>query len=138
MTFEPGRVEMKEGDLQDKAFRQWLVEGTDFAFVNNFGSQLPASFSGARDGSPSLDGHVAALFSMMKEGAVLVTLSPLIAAIGCLSLSVANKKRRRLGLPESKDASFYEYDRHYIGKQRDIVAWSEGTLQNGRCAEQDG
>jgi hypothetical protein len=128
MTFQPGRVELKTGELQDKKFRRWIVDGTDFAFVNNFGSKtLCGSFSGARDGSPSLDGHVAALFAMMKEGAVLVTLEPLLAALGCLSRSAANKKRRKLGLTESDYASFYEVQKHRIGKQCDVVSWSEGT-----------
>lgn len=129
MEFRPGRVELKTGEMQDKAFRKWLVDETDVAFVNNFGSStLCGSFSGARDGSPSLDEHVAALFAMMKEGAVLVTVAPLLAAMGCLSRSTANKKRRELGLPESDNASFYEYDQHHVGKQCDIVHWSQGTL----------
>lgn len=122
MTFVPGSVELRLGELQNSEHTKFQVEDTDFAFCNNY----DGVFCGERDGGLCLDKNIAALFAMMKEGAVLTTLSPLRSALGCLSRSEANAKRIRAGLETSVNASFYEMQVFNLGKQKDLVSWSQG------------
>ena len=84
-------------------------------------------FSGERDGA-NLDRFVAGLFALMKPGTVLVTLAPLRSTLSCLPLRDQNEYRVEAKLCESKDASFYKLDVLTLGKQRELVSWSEGKL----------
>lgn len=136
MTFEPGKVELKQGELQDPALRDWLLKGTDFVFVNNY----EGTFRHGEGGN--LDMHVAALFAGMKEGSVLVTMEPLMSACGALPLNTANEKRREKKLPESDQASYYKHKKIRIGRQREVVSWSEHSgcdnVLYGYCYERVG
>ena len=67
IKFRPGKVDLRVGELQDRNHRNFLVEGVDAVFVNNFNGV----FSGLREGGEkglNLDRHVAGLFALMKPG----------------------------------------------------------------------
>lgn len=113
-----GKIEFREGCLKDPEHRQFISE-SDVVFVNN-AHEIFGARSVADTGSATLDTHVGSLFGLMKPGARMVTLHPIL----CLgrSLTEENAKRRSLGLQESIDASFFLCEKHSLGI--DAVNWT--------------
>lgn len=71
-----------------------------------------------------LDDYVAALFALLAEGAMLITLHPLNLGP---SLKDANDKRARHNLARSENASFYSYDKVEIGPAGKVARWTKDS-----------
>jgi hypothetical protein len=98
-----GKIDLRQGDFCDKAFRPFITEA-DVILVNN-AFEIFAARSQSRTNGASLDDHIAGIFAQMKPGCRMVTLYPL--PLG-LSLSDANNQKKKLGLPKNENASFFE------------------------------
>ena len=79
--------------------------GATRVLVNNFNEIFGAR--GVKAGEKCLDDRVAAIFAAMKPGGRMLTLEPL-RALGP-SRDEANGLRKRRGLAESDDASYFSY-----------------------------
>jgi Tfp pilus assembly major pilin PilA len=125
---KPGRVFLKKGRLEGRAVRRFLTSPGKITkgFCNNFNGVLGyrASRPGVKD-SYNIDDYVGALFALMEEGSILVTLYPL--QLGP-SRTQVNAVRAQAGLPESANASFYDMEDVVLGQAKDVVSWSaQGT-----------
>lgn len=116
-----------------------MTKNVTAALCNNFGDVFGKRTHTGRIGSGYfLDDYVAANFALMPEGATLVTLSPLVAALKCAPLSEANKRRAtrgHCGHDSCGDmcllASFYETKEVELGIQSECCSWSaEGGCKN--------
>jgi len=118
-TFQPGSVDLRLGNLADAAHRDFLTKGVTHIFFDNW----DGVFSGHR-GSTNWERTVAALFASTQEGTIMMTVSPLRAAMGCLPLTEANRIRTIRKLPTSTSASYYEMTQHQLGRLSDVYSFA--------------
>jgi Histone methylation protein DOT1 len=123
MTFVPGSVTLRQGNLADPQHFNFLTGGVTHIFFDNWNGV----FSGERLGAPNWERYVSALFASTPPGTVMTTVSPLRATLGPLPLSEANTVRTAKGLPASDDASYYELEEHILGGKSDVYSFSEGN-----------
>jgi hypothetical protein len=121
-----GDVHFRHGPLQVPEHRDFLTgDGAGGkitkAFCNNFNGVF-AEKSCKASRKYHLDNYVAGLFALMAPGSILVTLHPLDLGP---SRNDANDQRRRHGLCESRNASFYNEEKVLLGEARRTVSWSE-------------
>ena len=117
------RIVLRHGRLEDPLEREFLIEGVTKAYCNNFNGVF-AERAAKSNQNHFLDDYIAALFAMMAPGSSLVTLHPL--SLGP-SREDANRSRRRIGLTESDNASFYNVTKVLLGKACDTVTWSQNS-----------
>ena len=116
-----GKVTLKHGQLEDDSHREFLTKGVTRAYVNNFNGVF-AERSVRNNCNWFLDDYCAGLFALMVPGAIMVTLHPLNLGI---TQEEANLNRRKHGLEESSNASFFSVDRVLLGKACDTVKWNQ-------------
>lgn len=114
-----GKVDLHEGCLTDPKNRKFIIDA-NVVLVNNAHDIFGTRSSDIIDGTPTLDTHVGSLFASMSPGSRMVTLHPIL----CLGRSVTeeNEIRRKRGLEESIDASFFLYEKQTLEKV--AVTWS--------------
>jgi len=109
-----GNVKFIEGDFSNKCHEEFITQANKI-FVNN-----AEDIFGARcDQQITLDDHLARLFTKMKAGTIMVTLTQL-KSLG-RSVKEENEYRERFGLSQSSHASFFECVKHDIGTN--AVTW---------------
>jgi SAM-dependent methyltransferase len=116
-----GKVHLRHGRLEDPDHQEFLTKNVTRAYVNNFNGVF-AERSSKVTQKWFLDNYVAGLFALMRPGAVLVSLHPLNLGP---TKTEANRTRKKQGLTESEDASFYEVDKILLGKACDTVKWNQ-------------
>jgi hypothetical protein len=116
-----GDVHLVHGRLEDEVHRSFLTEGVTRAYVNNFNGVF-AERSTKLNQKWFLDDYVAALFALMAPAAVMVTLHPV--SLGPTK-SEANQTRKKQGLGENENASFYDVEKVLLGKACDTVKWNQ-------------
>lgn len=116
-----GPVHLRHGRLEDVEHREFLTEGVTRAYVNNFNGVF-AERSCKANQKWFLDDFVAGLFALMSPGSVLVTLHPLNLGP---TREEANATRKKQGLVESGNASFYDVEKILLGKACDTVKWNQ-------------
>lgn len=119
-----GPVRMRHGSLEAQEHRSFLTQDVDFAFCNNFG-QVFGDRSKKGKELHSMDDHLAGLFCLLKPGAVLVTLYPLILGF---SRDEANAVRSLHGLPESDEASFYTEEEYELSG-KGLLSWTNNNFK---------
>ncbi|CAB9508326.1 expressed unknown protein [Seminavis robusta] len=107
MTFTPGSVLFRHGNLQDLEHQEFLSTDLTHIFFDNWNGV----FSGERGNAKNLERYVAAWFAAAPEGTVMCTVSPLRAALGCLPLAEALKIRqqRNLALTTHEEMNLASY-----------------------------
>lgn len=110
---------MRHGSLKGPEHRSFLTQDVDVTFCNNFNEVFGLRCVDKPE-EPSLDMHLAALFASMKPGASFLTLHPLPLP-PCLD--EANMIRKRLGLQESEEASFYNVE-EYNMSGTGLLSWT--------------
>ena len=123
-----GDVKLRHGRLEDPEHQEFLTKGVTRAYVNNFNGVF-AERSTKGNQKWFLDDYCAGLFALMGPGAMMVTLHPL--SLGP-TRSEANDTRRRRGLSESENSSFYEVEKVLLGRACDTVKWNQrsGNTKN--------
>eukprot|EP00526_Cylindrotheca_closterium_P006460 CAMPEP_0113625038 /NCGR_PEP_ID=MMETSP0017_2-20120614/12923_1 /TAXON_ID=2856 /ORGANISM="Cylindrotheca closterium" /LENGTH=607 /DNA_ID=CAMNT_0000535119 /DNA_START=14 /DNA_END=1837 /DNA_ORIENTATION=+ /assembly_acc=CAM_ASM_000147 len=116
-----GDIRLKHGRLEDIEYRDFLTQGVTRAYVNNFNGVF-ADRSSKGNQKWYLDDYVAGLFALMKPGTLMITLHPLNLGP---TREEANDSRKKQGLSESDNASFYEVERILLGKACDTVKWTQ-------------
>ena len=103
--------------------REFILQA-DVALVNNAHDIFGTRSVDKNNGTPTLDTHIGGLFASMKPGSRMLTLHPLL----CLGRSVSeeNEHRRKCGLPESMDASFFVWEKISLGEN--AVSWSHKNV----------
>jgi hypothetical protein len=115
--FIQGAIKLRRGRLEDPVHREFLSKDVTKAYLNNYNGV----FAERSDMLPPfLDAYNAALFAMMKPGAVMVTFHPL--DLGS-PRSEINKHRKLKGLEESDDAGFFEMETIALGRANNSVKW---------------
>ena len=125
--FTPGTITFQHGNLQDPQHREFLTKGVTHIFFDNYNGV----FSGERGLAENLERYVAALFAGAPEGTIMITMSPLRAALGCKPLKEAISSREKLGLPipHATDASFYEVEEFKLGPINDVYSFAAGYTE---------
>ncbi|KAL3908866.1 MAG: hypothetical protein SGILL_008318 [Bacillariaceae sp.] len=116
-----GKVELRLGQLEDPQHKDFLTQGVTKAYVNNFNGVF-AERSTKLGQKYFLDDYVAGLFALLQPGAIMVTFHPISL---CLDLNEANEARRKHGMEDSANASFYEYERVPLGQAYKTVKWKQ-------------
>lgn len=112
-----GKIDLRQGDFCDKAYRSFITEA-DVVLVNN-AFEVFAARSQSRLNGASLDDHIAGIFAQMKPGSRMVTLYPL--PLG-LSLADENNLRKKSAVAKNENASFFECRTENLGVTS--VSWS--------------
>jgi hypothetical protein len=105
-----GQARLRHGRLEEPIHREFLTSdgaGVDLLYCNNFNGVF-SHRSNDKQVTWCLDDYIAGLFTQLKPGAKLVTLSE----IGRLPppLAEANELRLKNGLAPSSNASYYTLD----------------------------
>jgi hypothetical protein len=116
-----GQVILRHGRLENVQHQDFLTDGVTRAYVNNFNGVF-AERSSKGNQKWFLDDYVAGLFALMASGTIMVTLHPLNLGP---TKSEANKSRKKQGLTENENASFYEVEKVLLGKACDTVKWNQ-------------
>ena len=129
----PGVVRLEQGNLRSSDHRDFLTSA-DVIFVNN-AEGIFAARNEDKSNLLSLDSHISYLFALSRPGTVLVTLHPL-TMLG-QPLSKANALRKKRGLPEHPDASFFEYRQEImkIGRREGLSWASERSKVDNKAAD---
>lgn len=125
MKFTPGSISFRHGDLQDYKHRKFLTKDITHIFFDNWNGV----FNGERGNYANLERYVAAWFAASPEGTIMITVSPLRSALGCLPLKEAILARQKLGLPiqQATDASFYEVEEFDLGPVNEVYSFAAGV-----------
>lgn len=116
-----GQVILRHGRLEDEQHQDFLTGGVTRAYVNNFNGVF-ADRSSKGNQKWFLDDYVAGLFALMASGTIMVTLHPLNLGP---TKSEANNSRKKQGLTENENSSFYEVEKVLLGKACDTVKWNQ-------------
>eukprot|EP00980_Cylindrotheca_fusiformis_P020452 scaffold7504_cov97-Cylindrotheca_fusiformis.AAC.5 len=116
-----GQIILTHGRLEDEKHQQFLTKGVTRAYVNNFNGVF-AERSSKGNQKWFLDDYVAGLFALMASGTTMVTLHPLNLGP---TKSEANRSRKKQGMTESENSSFYEVETIKLGKACDTVKWNQ-------------
>ena len=118
-----GKIELRHGKLEDPQHIEFLTKGVTKAYVNNFNGVF-AERTMLKDGQYFLDNYVAGLFALLQPGAVMITFHPL--SLG-MTRTQANESRKRKGLRETDNASFYEKEILRLGPAYKTVKWKDSS-----------
>ena len=110
-----GNVDLRLGTFVGIEHRKFMLMANKI-FVNN----AEGTFSTVISGKRTLDSYLAGLFALARPGTIMVTIDRVLS-LG-RSLSEENEVRRRNGLQESPDASFFECTKKSLGCN--AVSWS--------------
>lgn len=122
-NYAVGRIRMRHGSLAAPEHRNFLTQNVDVAFCNNFNNVFGyRSVPNPED--TTMDMHVAALFCRMRPGSCLITLHPIPLPP---SLDEANQIRKRLGLEESPNASFYNVAEYELSG-KGLLSWTDKSF----------
>ena len=121
VTFPVGEVKLVCFDVRSPVHRELLIKDADFIFCNNFNG-IWTSIRGGEN----IDGAIGGLFALMKPGATLATMTPLMSNLPIYSLAEVNRIRTERNLPAHENASFYQYQMFNIGPQQEVCSWSKG------------
>lgn len=121
-------IQLKHGRIEDPEYRQWLTEGVDRVFVNNF-ADVFGSRSGCKSKTQTIDSKIAALFATMKPGSVMVTMHPIDALGHPRDKVMQHRHKHNLRTPCRGHASFFSLEEIKLGPANETVSWSA----NGKC-----
>ena len=110
-----GNVDLRLGTFVGIEHRKFMLMANKI-FVNN----AEGTFSTVISGKRTLDSYLDGLFALARPGTIMVTIDRVLS-LG-RSLSEENEVRRRNGLQESPDASFFECTKKSLGCN--AVSWS--------------
>jgi len=116
-----GKIDLRLGQLEDPEHREFLTKNVTRAYVNNFNGVF-AERSTKNGQKWFLDDYIAGLFAEMKPGAIMITFHPL--SLG-LDKDQALALRRKHGLNASENASFYSFEKVFLGKAYKTVKWNQ-------------
>jgi hypothetical protein len=116
-----GDIDLRLGSLDDPAFEGFQTDCVTRVYINNFNGVF-SERSDVRKVGVYPDHVVAGLFTKLKPGSILVSFYPL--PLGP-DRDQTNDLRRRAGLEESDNASFFKYEKIALGKAYDCVKWKK-------------
>jgi hypothetical protein len=116
-----GNVELRLGKLEDPEHTDFLTRGVTKAYVNNFNGVFAerASLPGQ---TYFLDDYIAGLFGLMQPGAIMITFHAL--SLG-KDIDDANDLRKKRGMRESDNASFFKMEKKLLGPAYKTVKWRD-------------
>ena len=114
-----GKIDLRLGQLEDPQHREFLTKGVTRAYVNNFNGVF-AERSAKNHQKWFLDDYIAGIFALLAPGAIMITFHPL--SLG-LAIEEANAIRKKHGLKESKNASFFRSEKVLLGRASKAVKW---------------
>jgi hypothetical protein len=114
-----GKIDLRLGQLEDPQHRDFLTKGVTRAYVNNFNGVF-AERSAKNHQKWFLDDYIAGLFALLAPGAIMITFHPLSLVLG---IEEANAIRKKHGLKESENASFYRSEKVLLGRASKAVKW---------------
>jgi hypothetical protein len=118
---EIGKIDLRVGQLEDPKQRDFLTRGVTRAYVNNFNGVF-ADRSSKNGQKWFLDHYIAGLFALMAPGSIMITFHPLSLVD---DRDEANARRRKHGMNESANSSFYLSEKLFLGKAYKAVKWSQ-------------